>query len=115
MKLLLKILVSALAVFFSAYILPGVYLDGFPTAIMVAAILGFLNAVLKPLLVFLTIPVTLFSLGLFLLVINAFMILIVDRLLRGFAVSGFWTALFFSIIVSLVTSLLEALAGSREE
>ncbi|NVO19336.1 MAG: phage holin family protein [Bacteroidetes bacterium] len=115
MKLLLKILVSSLAVFFSAYILPGVYLDGFPTAVLVAVVLGLLNAFLKPLLILLTIPVTIFSFGLFLLVINAFLILIVDQLLAGFSVSGFWSALFFSIIVTLVTAFLEALAGKKEE
>jgi putative membrane protein len=115
MKLLLKILVSSLAVFFSAYILPGVYLDGFPTAILVAVVLGLLNAFVKPLLILLTIPVTIFSFGLFLLVINAFMILIVDQLLVEFSVGGFWSALLFSIIVTLVTAFLEALAGKKEE
>jgi putative membrane protein len=115
MKLILKILVSSLAVFFSAYILPGVFLDGFPTAILVAVVLGLLNSFVKPLLVLLTIPVTIFSFGLFLLVINAFMILIVDNLLEGFSVNGFWSALFFSIIVTLVTAFLEALAGNKQK
>jgi putative membrane protein len=115
MKLVLRILVSALAVFFSAYILPGVYLDGFPTAVLVAIVLGLLNAFVKPLLVLLTIPVTIFSFGLFLLVINAFMIMIVDNLLNGFSVNGFWTALLFSIIVSIVTAILEALAGNKKQ
>jgi putative membrane protein len=115
MKFLLKILVSSLAVFFSAYLLPGVYLDGFPTAVLVAAILGLLNVFLKPMLVLLTIPVTFFTFGLFLLVINAILILITDSLLEGFSVDGFWIALIFSIIVTLVTAFLEALAGSRTE
>lgn len=115
MKLILKILVSSLAVFFSAYILPGVYLDGFPTAILVAIVLGLLNAFVKPLLVLLTIPVTVFSFGLFLLVINAFMIMIVDQVLDGFSLPGFWMALLFSIIVSLVTAFLESLAGKKEQ
>lgn len=115
MKIILKILVSSLAVFFAAYILPGVYLNGFPTAVLVAVVLGLLNAFVKPLLVLLTIPVTIISFGLFLLVINAFMIMIVDNVLDGFSVNGFMSALFFSIIVSLVTAFLEALAGKGKQ
>lgn len=115
MKIILKILVSSLAVFFAAYILPGVYLEGFPTAILVAVVLGLLNAFLKPLLVLLTIPVTIFTFGFFLLVINAFLILITDNLLEGFSVNGFFTAFLFSVIVTLVTAFLEALAGSKEQ
>ncbi len=115
MKIVLKILVSSLAVFFTANLLPGVYVDGFPTAILVAVILGLLNNFVKPVLVFLTIPLTIFTFGLFLLVINAFMIILVGQFLAGFIVSGFWPALFFSIIVSLVTSLLETLAANRSE
>jgi putative membrane protein len=113
MKLLLKLLVSSLAVFFSAYILPGVELEGYPTALVVALILGALNAFLKPLLVMLTIPVTMITFGFFLLVINAFMIMITDSLLEGFAVKGFWTALLFSIIVTIATAFLEALAKPK--
>ncbi len=114
MKILLKLLVSSLAVFFSAYILPGVYLDGFPSAMVVALILGALNAFLKPLLIVLTIPVTMITFGLFLLVINAFMIMITDSVLEGFSVNGFWSALLFSIIVSLATAFLEALANPKK-
>ena len=115
MRLILRILVSSLAVFFAAYILPGVYLDGFPTAVLVAVVLGLLNAFVKPLLIILTIPVTILSFGIFLLVINALIILMVDNVLDGFSVNGFWTALLFSIIVTLVTSFLEALARNSEK
>ena len=114
MKLVLRILVSSLAVFFSASLLPGVYLAGYPVAILVAVVLGLLNSFVKPFLVILTIPVTLFTFGLFLLVINAFMILLTDYFLEDFSVDGFWTALFFSIIVTVVTSLLEKLAGGSQ-
>lgn len=110
MKILLKTLVTSLAVFFAAYVLPGVYLKGFPSAVVVAAVLGLLNAFLKPFLILLTIPVTLFSFGLFLLVINAFIILIADALLPGFSVESFWIALFFTVIVSVVSAVLEAIA-----
>lgn len=113
MRILLKLLVTSLAVFFTAYILKGVYLNGFPAAILVAAILALLNTFLKPLLVILTIPFTLLTLGLFLLVINAVIILITDSLLSGFSVDGFFTALLFSIIVTVTTWILEAIAGKK--
>jgi putative membrane protein len=114
MKIILKLLVSSLAVFFAAYLLNGVHLDGFPSAVILAIILGLLNAFLRPVLVVLTIPFTILSFGLFLLVINAFIILIAERLMPGFAVDGFFTALMFSIIVTLVTWLLEAIAGKEK-
>ena len=115
MRFLLKILVSSLAVFFSAYILKGVYLDGFPTAILVAVLIGFMNAFLRPILVILTIPVTLLTFGLFLLVINAVIIKLADYALTGFAVNSFLTAVLFSIIVSLITWILEAIANPKSK
>lgn len=114
MKIVLKLLVSSLAVFFAAYLLDGVHLSGFPAAIILAIILSLLNTFLKPILIILTIPFTVLSFGLFLLVINAFIILIADRLMPGFAVDGFFTALLFSIIVTLATWILEALAGKEK-
>ena len=113
MRFLLKLLVSSLAVFFGAWILPGVFLNGFPTAILVALILGFLNAFLKPILVILTIPITLITFGLFLLVINAGIILLVDSALDGFEVNSFFTAVVYSIIISLITWILEAIANPK--
>jgi len=113
MRFLLKLLVSSLAVFFSAYILNGVYLDGFPTAILVALIIGFMNAFIRPILVILTIPITLITFGLFLLVINAVIILLADFALTGFAVDSFFTAVLFSIIVSVITWILEAIANPK--
>jgi putative membrane protein len=113
MGFLLRLLVSSLAVFFGAYILHGVYLDGFPTAILVALLMGFLNAFLKPILVILTIPITLITFGLFLLVINAVIILLADYALSGFTVDNFFTAVLFSIIVSVITWILEALANPK--
>jgi putative membrane protein len=115
MGFILKLLVSSLAVFFSAYILDGVYLNGFPTAILVALLMGFLNAFLRPILIILTIPITLFTFGLFLLVINAGIIKLADYALDGFNVESFFTALLFSIIVSVVTWLLEAIANPKSK
>lgn len=111
MKFLLKILVTSLAVFFTAYLLKGVHLDGYPAALLVALVLGFLNAFLKPVLVILTIPVTVLTMGLFLLVINALIILLADRILPGFSVDGFWWALLFSIVVSIISGIMHSLAG----
>jgi len=113
MGFLLKLLVSSLAVFFGAYILNGVYLHGFPTAILVALLMGFLNAFLRPILIILTIPITLITFGLFLLVINAVIILLADYALSGFTVDSFFTAVLFSIIVSFITWLLEAIANPK--
>jgi putative membrane protein len=115
MRFILKLLVSSLAVFFGAYILDGVYLDGFPTAILVALLMGFLNAFLRPLLIILTIPITLLTFGLFLLVINASIILLADFALTGFTVDNFFTAILFSIIVSLITWILEAIANPKNK
>ena len=115
MGFLLKLLVTSLAVFFSAYILDGVYLAGFPTAILVALLMGFLNAFLKPILIILTIPITLVTFGLFLLVINAAIIMLADSALTGFTVDSFFTAVLFSIIVSVITWLLEAIANPKSK
>lgn len=115
MNFLIKILVTSLAVLFSAYLLPGVSVDNYTTAIIVAIVIALLNTFLKPILILLTIPVTVLTLGLFLLVINAFIILLVSELVKGFTVASFWWALLFSIILSLVTSLLNSIAGGHKQ
>ncbi|GDX52522.1 membrane protein [Bacteroidota bacterium] len=108
MRFLIKILVTGLAVLVSAYLLPGVTVDNMITAIGVAAVLAVLNAFVKPVLIILTLPITIFSLGLFLLVINAFMIMLAGKFVPGFTVDGFWYALLFSIVLSIINSLFEA-------
>jgi putative membrane protein len=107
MKFFLKVLVSAIAIFITAYLLPGVSVAPFSTAIVVAFVLAVLNALLRPVLIVLTIPVTIMSLGLFLLVINAFIIQIAAYVVRGFDVVNFWWALLFSVILTIVTWVLE--------
>lgn len=109
MKFLLKLLVSGLAVFLSAYILPGVIVDGYVTALVVAIILGVLNAFVRPILVLLTLPITVLTLGLFYLVINAFLIYVVTLLVPGFVVEPPIMTIVFAIVVSLVNSFLGAL------
>jgi putative membrane protein len=116
MKFLLQLIISTLAVLITAYLLPHVSIEGnsFFTALIVAAVLAFLNAVVKPIMIILTIPVTLISFGLFLLVINALIIIMAAKLVDGFRVDNFWWALLFSLILSLVTSLLEGIKKRDE-
>lgn len=110
-QFIIKLIISSIAVLTSAYILPGVYVENFTTALVVAAVLAFLNAFLKPLLVIFTIPFTIITLGFFLLVINAVIIIVTDNLIDGFEVRSFWWALLFSLILSLTTSVFEAIGG----
>src|ERR1051326_2812611 len=111
MNFLIKLLISTLAVVITAKLLPGISIqnDSVLTAIVVAAVLAFLNSVVKPILIFLTIPITFVTLGLFLLVINALMIMLADKLVDGFSVRNFWWALLFSIVLSIVNSILSSL------
>ncbi len=113
MKFILKLLVTGLAVLITSYLLPGVTVDGMMGAIIVAAVLGLLNAIVKPLMVLLTLPVTVITLGLFLLVINAVIIMIADSILPGFDVENFWWALLFSLILSVISSVFEATSGKE--
>lgn len=106
MNLLLRILITAVSAIIAAYILPGVEIADFTTAIIVAAVLAVLNGILKPILVVLTIPITVFTFGLFLLVINAGMIMLAGHFVEEFYVANFWWALLFSIILSIISSFL---------
>jgi putative membrane protein len=106
MTFLLKVIVTAFAVVIGSYFLPWAHVANFTTAIVVAFVLGILNAILKPILVLLTLPVTILSMGLFLLVINAFIIMLTDYFIAGFSAGGFWGALIFSIVLSVLNSLL---------
>ncbi len=113
MKFLTQLIISALAVIITSKILPGVKIDSALTGVIVAAVLAVLNAIIKPILIILTISITVVTLGLFLLVINAVLIMMASELVHGFSVSGFWTALFFSIILSLVTSVFNNLSKDK--
>lgn len=108
MGFIIKILISALVVLLGAYLLPGVGVSSFGTALLVAVVLAILNTLVKPILIILTIPVTVLTLGLFLLVINAAIILLTDALVPGFEVAGFWWALLFSLILSLLSWVAES-------
>ena len=109
-NIIIRLALNSIAVLLASYILDGVHVSSFGYAILVAVTLAILNASIKPLLVIFTLPVTLVSLGLFLLVINAAMIMIAARLIgEGFGVDGWWTALWFSLLLSLLNSILESI------
>lgn len=113
MKLIIRLLITAGIVMLLAYVLKGVAVSGYAAALIVAVVLGLLNLLVKPILIILTIPITILTFGLFLLVINACIILMADQFIDGFAVSGFWTALLFSILLSISQSI--AFSLLREE
>jgi putative membrane protein len=106
MKTILHWLLRALAVMITAYLLPGIVVKSFFVALVVAVVLGLFNTILKPILIVLTLPINILTLGLFTLVINAALILLASSLVPGFAVNGFWWALIFSLILSLVNGVL---------
>lgn len=106
MNLILRVLLSAVAVVVLSKILPGVGVDTYLTAIIVAVVLSLLNFIVKPILVILTLPVTIITLGLFLLVVNASIILLADYFVDGFSVSNIWWALIFSLLLSIFQSIL---------
>ena len=115
MNFIIKLFLNAIAVVITAYLLPGVFLQSFWYAVLLAALLAVLNVSIKPLLVLFTIPATIFSLGLFLFVINALIILIADWIIvDGFNVNGFWWALAFSVVLSIINGIFDRLTVKAE-
>jgi len=115
MNLVIRILVTAVLVMLISHFMRGVHVASFTTSIIVAIVLGLLNIFIKPILILLTLPVTIVTFGLFLLVINALMILLCTEIVGGFAVDGFWTAVFFSIILSILQSIMFSLTGGENK
>ncbi|OGK21280.1 hypothetical protein A3C23_02095 [Candidatus Roizmanbacteria bacterium RIFCSPHIGHO2_02_FULL_37_13b] len=110
MNLIVKLIINALAVFFTAKLLPGIVtVEDLYAALMVAVILGLLNTFVKPILKILTLPITILTLGLFSLIINALIILVVDRFVPGFSVNGLFAAVIFGFVLSVISSLLNLL------
>jgi putative membrane protein len=109
MGILIGLLISAIAVFVSAYVLPGVHVDSFVTAVIVAVVLGVLNTFLKPVLVILTLPVNILSLGLFTIVINMAILYLATYLVPGFKFDGLMWAFLFSLVLWLVNGFLHKL------
>ncbi len=105
MKILSKILISARALLLGAHLIPGIVVEGLYVAVIVAIILGVLNLVARPVLVVLTLPITIVSLGLFIFVINALLFWFIASFVEGFSVAGFWTAFLGSLFVSIISAI----------
>ena len=113
-KFLITWLLTAMALLLTAFFVPGIQVDGFGGAIVTAAVLGFVNAIVRPILLVLTLPLTIFTLGLFLPLLNVICFLIVDRLSPSFTVDGFFSAIFGAIVLAIVSGVLTGLAGEEE-
>lgn len=103
MNTIMKLILSALAVGIAAYLLPGVTVDGFVAAVIVAVVLAIVNTFVKPVITILTLPINIVTLGLFSLVITALMVILTDYVVPGFEVAGFWSALFFGVVLALIS------------
>jgi putative membrane protein len=107
MKLIGKLLIYGLAIVLSAKIYPKVQVDGYGTAILAAILLTIASVTIKPILTLLTLPITVITLGLFLVVVNAIILLMVSALLDGFQIGGFWNAVLYSILLAIIHAILE--------
>ena len=105
MNMLIRLLVTALVAYLLPYVLKGIHFDGFSTALIFAIVLGVLNVIVTPILKILGLPLTILTLGLFSLVINAAVVLLADHFIDGMTIDGFWWAFIFSILLSIITSL----------
>lgn len=115
MKIILRVLLTAVAVVVLANFLPGVRVDGYNSAIIVAIVLGLLRIFVRPLIILFTLPITILTLGLFLFVINAGMILLANKLVDGFTVDGFGYALLFSLLLSFFQSILYSFLKDKKQ
>jgi putative membrane protein len=113
MYILINILVKGLAVYLTAWLLPGIAIAGYWRAVLVAVALAIVNWTVKPILVLLTLPVTFLTLGLFLFVINALMVMLVSWAVKGFEVQSFWWALAFSLVLAIVGSVFDMLFNGK--
>jgi len=109
MGFLIRVLVNALAIMLAASILPGIHVEGLVPALVGGLLLGLVNAVVRPVLIILTLPITFVTLGFFLLVLNALCFWLVASLVKGFYVAGFWAAFLGAIVVSIVSWIMTAL------
>lgn len=110
-QIILQLILGGIAVLITQYILPGVQVPDFFTAVVIAALIALLNITIKPILIILTIPITVLTLGLFLLAINALLILLAAEIVPGFQIDGFWWALLFSLVLSIINSFLGVSLG----
>jgi putative membrane protein len=111
LEVILVWILNAVALLLAAYILPGISVASFGSALIAALVLGLLNTLIKPLLILLTLPITIVTLGLFLLVLNVLLFWFAGSVLKGFTVNGFWWAAAGALIYSLISGLLSGLIG----
>ncbi len=114
MNFLVRILISALVAFALAYVLRGIHVDSFWTALVFALVLAVLNILVKPILVILTLPLTLLTLGLFLFVVNTIVVLLASKLIDGFRIDNFWWGLLFSLLLSIISSIITKELDTKE-
>ena len=115
MRFLLRVLLNAVAVFLAAQLIPGIGVSGPGAALAAGLVLGLVNAVIRPLLILLTLPATLLTLGLFIFVINAACLGLAAWFVPGFTISGFWAALFGALVISVISWLLSALLTDKKD
>lgn len=115
MRILVKWLVMTASVLIAAYFIPGVRVASFFSALWVALFLGIINVLVRPVLILITLPINILTLGLFTFVINAALILLASYFVTGFQVAGFWWALLYGIVLSVVHYLLNLIVGPRED
>ncbi len=108
MSILINLILSGMAVFAAAYILPGVHVQSFTAALVAALAIGIFNAILKPILILLTLPITILTLGFFTFVIQALLIMLADKLVPGFSVDGFLWALVLSLVLTIINFFLHS-------
>lgn len=111
MKLILRLLIAACALIAVTYVVPGISVDGFYTALIAAILLGLLNAIVRPILIVLTLPITILTLGIFIFIINAILFLFVASFVDGFVVTSFMSAFFGSIVVSVISWIANKFIG----
>jgi putative membrane protein len=109
MAVIITILLNALAVFVTAYILPGIHLENFMTALVVAIVLGVINTFIRPIVLILTLPINILTLGLFTFVILGGIVMLVSSIVPGFVVDGFWWAIAFSLLLSIINAFINSL------
>jgi putative membrane protein len=109
LSIILYVLISSVAVFVTASILPGVHVDSFTTAVIAAIVLGVINTFIRPILLLLTLPINILTLGLFTLVIVALLVMLASAIVPGFKVDGFWWALAFGLVLWVVNTFLNSL------
>ena len=114
MRFLIRLVFNAAAVFLAANLVPGIAVSGYGAALLAGAFLGFVNAVIRPVLFILTLPFTIITLGLFIFVVNAICLALVAWLVPGFTISGFWPAVGGAMVISVVSWLLSSILADQE-